>query len=162
MQAADIAAIIAVQRESFPEHLRESAAVFANRFERFGEHFLVVRETGGEIVGYALSFPWQLGDFPAADTPFPAELPAPECFFLHDITLLPACRGRGAAAALLEQIFARGRELGFASITLVSVSQAGNFWDRQGFSHCDSLPAHTQSYLLQNYGQGARLMSRPL
>ncbi|MBC2593367.1 GNAT family N-acetyltransferase [Ruficoccus amylovorans] len=161
MRAGDIPAAIQVQQASFEPHLLESRAVFEDRFGRFGEFFLVVRE-GDELVGYALAFPWLLGTCPENDRPFPAQLPKPDCFYLHDITLLARCRGAGTAVRMLASISEMAVTAGFECLSLVSVAQAGGYWDRQGFTELEGLDVAVLEKILASYGEGSRLMVRPL
>ena len=132
MQQSDLQQVLEVQRQTFTEDLRESYDVFINRLERFGDHFLVL-EDGKKIVGYAIAFPWLFGDSPVNNENFPLVLPAPTCFYLHDIAVLEAYQGKGLGQALLERVEQKARSLGFDQLSLMSVSQSGQYWDEAGY-----------------------------
>lgn len=161
MQTADIPAVMAIQQASFTPDLVESAAVIADRFARFGGHFLMARKAG-EPAGYALCFPWRLGDIPSHNKPFPAVLPRPDGFFLQDISLAPSARGQGLAQLMLARMLAHASSLGADSFSLVAVAQSGDYWDRQGFSSVPDRSPAQLDYVSAQYGEGARLMYRDL
>lgn len=161
MQAADIPAVMAIQQASFTPDLVEDVAVIQDRFDRFGEHFLMARR-GVEAAGYALCFPWRLGDIPSHNKPFPPLLPEPDGFFLQDISLAAIARGQGLAQIMLAHMLAHATALGFASFSLVAVSQSGDYWDRQGFRTLPGRSAAQLDYVTAQYGEGARLMVREL
>jgi ribosomal protein S18 acetylase RimI-like enzyme len=150
-----------VQQQTFTEDLRESANVFRNRFTRFGDCFRVALQQE-LVVGYMLCFPWKLGESPVNNQPFPDTLPLPDCFYIHDITLLPQARGTGIARAMLQDAFAQARLAGFDTMSLVAVAQSGDYWDKAGFTTYPALPAQKHAALLEVYGPGARLMVKPV
>lgn len=159
MQAEDLSGVLDIQRLSFGEDLIESDEVIHQRFARFGGDFLVIKD-GANIAGYALCFPWKLGDVPAHNKPFADILPEADSFFLQDISLHHDYRGRGLAGDLLQNIYSRAKEKGFIYLALVAVAQSGDYWDRQGFTEFAELPPEKQDYIKQQYGKGARLMLR--
>jgi len=160
MKQEDLPQVIEVQRQTFTEDLRETHEVFLDRFERFGEYFLIL-EDGTNIVGYALAFPWLHGDSPVNNQKFPIVLPSPTCFYLHDIAILSSHQGKGFAQAMLEKIEQKARSLGFEQLSLMSVSQSGNYWDQAGFTPLE-VSKEKQARLLENYGENARLMTLSL
>lgn len=157
MERRDLEGVLSVQKATFTQDLLESLLVFENRLARFGEFFLVV-EIDAQIVGYAMSFPWKLGTTPVNNECFPEVLQTPDCFFLHDITLLESCRGKGIAREMISKISSYSRELGFHSISLVSVAQSGDYWDQLGFKEIE-IPIDKKNSILKSYGAGARLMT---
>ena len=93
-----------------------------------------VLETGGEMVGYLVGHPWKRGEPPALNRTI-GELPdAPDCWYLHDLSLLERARGFGAAkeAVTIASRIARVRRLDILS--LVAVNGAGGFWEGRGFA----------------------------
>lgn len=161
MTPAHIAEVVDVQAMAFTEDLRESREVFANRFERFGEHFRIA-VINGQIVGYMICFPWKLGDTPVNNAVFPEELPEPDCFYIHDIAILPEARGEGISRALLEDAYKTADRLGYDAISLVAVGQSGSYWDRAGFVTYTRVDAAKLDRISDIYGPGARLMALPI
>ncbi len=166
MQADDIPAVMAIQRASFAPELVEDEAVITNRFQRFGEHFLMAWKGAdrqdGQAAGYALCFPWKLGEIPGNNKPFPPDLPAPDAFFLQDISLAPEARGHGLSQIMLAHMIAHAAAQDAASFSLVAVGQTGGYWDRQGFRQLENMSAARIAYVRSQYGEGARLMYREL
>ncbi len=161
MTPAHIAEAVRVQAQAFPEDLRESPEVFANRMERFGAYFRVVF-MGDRMVGYMISFPWKLGDTPVNNETFPADLPEPDCFYIHDIAILPEARGAGISKAMLDDAYQTALRLGFDAVSLVAVGQSGNFWDNAGFVPYMQVGPQKLGRVLEIYGPGARLMALPI
>ena len=81
---------------------------------------------GGESVGLATCF-WGFSTF--------AALPL---LNLHDLAVLPKCRGLGVGRALLRAVEARARERGCAKVTLEvreRNARARGLYESEGFSH---------------------------
>lgn len=160
MKKSDLEEVIEVQKKSFSLDLREELAVFIDRFNKFGESFLVAKKDE-RIVGYAICFPWKLGEIPENNRVFPAELPIPDSFYLHDICLLEETRGLGIAGKILEKIYEKAKASGYSEVSLVSVEQSGNYWDRNGFELVN-VGEKLKEKLVKSYGIKARLMNKKL
>src|SRR5690606_35391597 len=160
MKESDLPQVIEVQRQTFTQDLREDYDVFLDRFQRFGEHFLVL-EDDALVVGYALAFPWALGDSPVNNQKFPLVLATANCFYIHDMAILPSHQGLGLGQVMLERIEQKARALGFDRLSLVSVEQSGDYWDEAGFTAL-ALSKEKQARILKSYGENARLMERSL
>lgn len=160
MQAADVLDVLRIQSQSFTPDLIEDDAVMRHRFDTFGEHCFVARKDE-RVLGYCLSFPWTKGDILPHNTPAGA-VDAPDCFYLQDISIAPDARGQGLAGLMLCALYAHASDLGFTSISLVAVEQSGSYWDAQGFVEATDIAPEKLAYIKDNYGQGARLMMRPL
>ena len=161
MTPAHIAEAVRVQAEAFAEDLRESPEVFADRMERFGQYFRVVF-VGGKMVGYMIAFPWKLGDTLVNNEKFPADLPEPDCFYIHDIAILPDARGQGISRALLDEAYQAALRLGYDAVSLVAVGQSGSYWDNAGFVPYTQVGPQKLERILDIYGPGARLMALPI
>lgn len=161
MHAGHLEKVLQVQAQTFTKDLRESAEVFANRLTRFGTHFKVacLQEA---IVGYMLCFPWKLGETPVNNRAFPDMLPEADCLYIHDIALLPEARGSGLARAMVDDAFAQAQAHGFPVVSLVAVAQSGLYWDKVGFVPCAAITADKQAQIIHSYGEGARLMVKPV
>ncbi len=146
-----IAAVAEVVHASFPER----AEVFADRIAiaPAGCHVLV-GDAGG-VVGYILSHGWRRRNPPPLDTILTA-LPADaDCWYIHDIALLPEARGGGAARVGVARAEAAARQAGLMLMALVAVGDAHAWWRRQGYRDVSVGP-------LGKYGAGAAYMEKPL
>ena len=150
--AATIAAIAVQVHPGHPE--RET--VFANRLALYSAGCLLLVDDGSRnILGYVLAHPWKRDHSIMLDQII-EKLPIwPDCFYLHDIALLPETRGRGmgyAGIAAIEKIAHNER---LPSISLVALSGALPFWTRNGFQP-------TGKPVSPDYGPDARYLSKPL
>lgn len=157
----DIPQLIRVQQRTFTSDLCESLEVFQNRFDHFGQFFKVAT-IKDQIVGYIICFPYKLGEIPKNNAPFENDLKQPDCFYIHDVTLIPEARGQGLAPLLIESAFNQAKDLGFTKVSLVSVGQSGNYWDKLGFiEYPQTTPAILQK-LHSSYDEKSRLMVKDI
>jgi len=160
MQPADLPAVIAIAARVHRDH-PERPAVFAERLALAPEGCLALAADGGAaapgLLGYALTHPWAATHPPALDTLLGALPEAPGCWHLHDIALLPAARGRGHAARVLDRILGLAAARGLAQASLVAVAGKAAYWTRHGFR-----PTDADGEGLSSYGPGAVFMRRPL
>lgn len=161
LQHQDLPRLIEVQKRTFTSDLCESIEVFQNRFDHFGQFFKVA-VSNNQIVGYIICFPYKLGEIPKNNAPFKQNLPPPDCFYIHDVTLVHEARGRGLAQLLIESAFNQARELGFTKISLVSVGQSGNYWDKMGFVQYPHTTQEILQMLHSSYDDKSRLMVKDL
>jgi ribosomal protein S18 acetylase RimI-like enzyme len=135
----------------------EDAAVFEERLRLYPDGCWVLGQ-GDEIAGYLVSHPWRLREPPALNSllrGLPAEA---STYYIHDLTLLPAARGAGAAASIVRQILAHAAACGFATASLVAVSGSAPFWQSHGFRIiADDADMRRK---LQSYGGEAQFMVR--
>ncbi|WP_260987726.1 GNAT family N-acetyltransferase [Roseomonas gilardii] len=144
MEAADLAAVERVAAHVHPDY-PEDEAVFAERLSLCPEGCLVLaRPLGvplgvpwgdpwGDPCGYVVAHPWRLGQPPALNSLLGALPSATDTLYIHDIALLPACRGGGAAGRVLERLEDLARRRGLPSLSLVAVGGSPGFWLRRGF-----------------------------
>ena len=161
MTAADLRQVIAIAAEVHPSS-PEEAAVFAERLRLYpaGCH---VFDSAGLVAGYALSHPWCFREPPPLNSVL-GELPArPSTYYIHDVALMPACRGGGAGSAIVEILVAQARGAGFANLSLVALPEPAEFWRRHGFRVIESADADAAlTERLRSYGRAARFMARDL
>lgn len=158
MQYTDVEAVINLHQEIFTPDVQESATVLKNRIEIFGKDFFVaIKDT--ELLGYVMCFPWGDKSTPVNNEIFPAALPRGECFYIHDIVVSPMARGFGVSKKLLKEVERKASEKGLSKMTLVSVEQSGEFWDKNGYQEV-LLTQEEKFSLLSSYGNNARFMQK--
>lgn len=158
MAPADLPAVMriaAVVHPSYPE----DEAVFAERLQLAAEGCHVLASDGDELLGYLVSHPWPLGTVPVLNTLLGSIPPGTRNWYIHDLALLPAGRGGGAAAQIVAGIAERAMRAGCSSLALVAVNESTGFWQRQGFREVDA-PALAGK--LASYDDAARYMRRDL
>ena len=150
---ADIPAMVAlaaIVHPGFPE----DDDVLAERLALYPQGCFAL-EDGDLFAGYLLSHPWRAYAPPPLNRLLGALPAAADTYYIHDLALHPAVRGRAAAAPLLARIFAD--TAGYPSQSLVAVNNSGGFWARHGFTAIDRPGLAAK---LAVYGDDARYMMR--
>jgi len=158
MAPADLPAVMriaAVVHPSYPE----DEAIFTERLGLAPEGCHVLAGEDGDLLGYLVSHPWPVGTVPALNSWLGAIPPGTRNWYIHDLALLPAGRGGGAAGRIVAQIAEIARRAGCASLALVAVNDSTGFWRRQGFRELHD-PALAGK--LASYDDAARYMRRDL
>ncbi|SEP59664.1 Predicted N-acetyltransferase YhbS [Devosia sp. YR412] len=144
--------IAAIVHPAFPEDL----AVFAER-QRLYPAGTQLLEMNGQPAGYILSHPWIFGDLPALNAQLGSISANADTYYVHDLALLNAARGTGAAAMIVGDVLRHARLAGFPSVSLVAVNGSLPFWYKHGFR---AVAAPQLADKLASYEPAARLMSR--
>ncbi|KAL2162564.1 hypothetical protein VTH06DRAFT_7478 [Thermothelomyces fergusii] len=119
---------------------------------------------GGGVGGYVVSFPIRRGRPPGLDQLLEGGAIAADAdqYYVHDVAVLPALRGRGAAARavtrLLDTVARR-----FPTTCLISVYGTAPFWARFGFAPeplGDDADADALRHKLRGYGPDATYLVR--
>lgn len=147
-----VEAIAAQVHPAFPEDV----AVFAER-QRLYPDGVRLLELDGVPAGYIISHPWRLGTLPALNSLLGALPDHPDTYYLHDLALLPAARGTGAAAMIVGDMLRHTRNAGFANVSLVAVNGSLPFWYKHGFR---AVVAPELTEKLASYETTARFMVR--
>lgn len=158
MTPADLPAVLAIAAVVHPDY-PEDEAVFAERLRLAPEGCHVLADGEGALLGYLVSHPWPAGDVPALNALL-GEIPQGVAnWYLHDLALLPAGRGSGAAGAIVAALARHATETRHTSLALVAVNNSTGFWRRQGFRAVHD-PALARK--LASYDDAARYMRRDL
>ena len=146
--------IAAAVHPSFPE----DAAVFAERLQLYPDGARMF-ELNGVPAGYVFSHPWHFKALPALNALLGAIPGDADTYYLHDLALLPAARGTGAAAMIVGDMLRHARATGFANMSLVAVNNSWPFWHKHGFR---AVAAPELAEKLASYEPGARFLVKPL
>lgn len=158
MAPTDLTAVMAIAAVVHPDY-PEDEAVFAERLRLAPEGCHVLAGEDGALCGYLVSHPWPAGALPALNSLL-GDIPQGVAnWYLHDLALLPAGRGSGAAGAIVTEIARHAAETGHTSLALVAVNDSTGFWRRQGFREMHD-PALDRK--LASYDDAARYMRREL
>lgn len=149
-----VEAIAAKVHPAFPEDM----AVFIERQRLYPDGARLL-ELDGVASGYVIAHPWRFKQMPALNSQLGALPPDADTFYLHDLALLPAARGTGAAAMIVGEILRHGRAMGYETVSLVAVNGSQPFWHKHGFR---PVVAPELAEKLRGYEEAARLMSRTL
>lgn len=157
MEASDLTSVSAVAAEVHPD-FPEDAAVFFNRFSLHRQGAYVF-ENGTTTLGYAITHPWNSFDIPPLNTILAALPDRPDNYYIHDIALVNAARGSGAASKIITIVVDHAGQLGCQTISLVAVNGSSVFWYRHGFETVDR-PELVEK--LKTYSDDACFMLRQL
>lgn len=155
MRPDDMSAVVDIAAQVHPAY-PEGEAVFTERLALCPTGCLVL-DGGMGLEGYVLSHPWRAAAPPALDCALGALPARPDCWYLHDIALLPHARGWGAPSTALTILAERAAQAGLSRIALIATGSAGAYWLRAGFTPIDLPEAAT---ILTSYDARARLMIR--
>lgn len=154
LHAADLPAVLAIQRAAHGDGYQESAAVLGRKLA-LAPQACWLAHAGEAALGYVFAHPWHGAGAPPLHVPLAALPAGADRGFVHDLAVVPAVRGRGVAAALLARVREWSCAAGHRGVCLVALADAVPFWLRHGFrARPAPLPA--------GYGDGACLMERPL
>ncbi|MFJ7355503.1 GNAT family N-acetyltransferase [Phyllobacterium sp. NPDC097923] len=158
MEAGDLASVIAMAAVIHTDFF-EDDAIYLERMRLYGKGCFVLEGQGGELFGYAITHPWQLFATPALNSLLERLPDHPTTYYLHDIALLPASRGSGAAPRIVSILADQARAEGLETMSLVSVNNSAGFWQKQGFAVVQRPELDTK---LKSYSDDACFMLRRL
>ncbi|MBB4041432.1 ribosomal protein S18 acetylase RimI-like enzyme [Microvirga flocculans] len=136
----------------------EDYEVLAERQRLYPQGCFMLVEDGGPI-GYALTHPWRFGAPPPLNERLGAIPADATTYYIHDVALMPAARGKGYALQAADRLIAHAREAGLGNVSLVAVNNSQAFWEKAGF-RVATLPGLETK--LSSYGPDAVLMVRDL
>lgn len=152
MSPADLPAVLAIQVQAYSADYLESEATLARKLALApGECW--VASDASSVLAYLFCHGWAGPLAPAWNAELDA-LPAADYFYLHDLAVAPAARGRQLGERLLQQARRRAQQLGLTEARLTAVQGALPFWQRQGFTMLPDAAAQRTA----SYGDEARLM----
>lgn len=128
----DIAAVLRLEKEAYVPGLRETERGFLRKIQIFPQGCLCCEEEG-QIHALVISHPWR-GEEEVEIDAHELVLPdPPDCYYIHDLIVEKAYRGRGLADVLMKQVFEVARANGLSKIVLVAVQNSKEFWEHYGF-----------------------------
>lgn len=157
MGAQDLPAVMALATAMHPG-CPERPDVLDERRRLCPAGCLILPDAQGKPGGYVLSHPWRMARPPALDT-YLRHLPVrADCWYLHDIAISPALRGRGAMHAALRILTRHARQNTLRWMTLMAAEGARPVWTHMGFEPMPDIPAD----ITATYGADACPMRRAI
>ena len=155
MTEADLDRVAEIATIGFPNHF-EAREMFANRLELNPAGCFVLQTPGG-LEGYLIAYPWRTDAAPALNTLIEAIPAKAEVVYLHDLVLTPTVRGQGWSKPAVQAVVDLARAGDWATIALVAVNDAVDFWRGHGF---EVKQTPEMAAKLASYGSDARYMTR--
>lgn len=157
MRADDLDRVVAVAAQLHPDY-PERRDVLDERRRLCPSGCLILPDARGNPGGYVLSHPGRIASPPALDTYLHTLPEQPDCWYIHDIAILPALRGQGATRDALQIVTGRARQHGLHWLALMATPAARGLWTHLGFTPIADIPPH----IAATYGSEACPMRRPL
>lgn len=124
----------------------ESRAIYENKF-RASPKGCYVYEDNNDIKGYVISHPSNILSPPQLNTPL-AEVEV-NCWFIHDIVVLPECRGRGVGDEIIQKILTDNPIVSLVACDDENV-KTKEFWMRYGFEVVETPDCNYGIYMVKN------------
>ncbi|QZA78961.1 GNAT family N-acetyltransferase [Deefgea tanakiae] len=151
---SDIQAILDIQAACYPADFIESAETLLCK-QALAPNTSWLIETQGEVMGYLFCHPWRHDTPPQLGKKL-TQLPAqPDRFYIHDLAILPAGRGKQLAEQLIEHAISWAKQAQLDRVMLVAVQGAESFWQKHHFA-AKAFPR------VEGYGDDAVCMHRVL
>ena len=132
MNNGDLDAVMKIQSMAYVPEYCESREVYEDKFAKFPDGCWIA-EMEGHVVGYVISHPYLLSNPPKLDKVMDDIPQNPDCYFMHDVAINPAYKGKGIGSALCEKAKSLAREHGLLNMALISVQDSHPFWEKMGF-----------------------------
>lgn len=157
MQPLDLPAVLRIQAECFDGARQESQQSFQAKLAA-SPSTCFVAVLGPAVAGYLVAVPADSRNPPALNGRV-FEVPrAPDCLYLHDLSVSRRARGSGVADALVEAFLSRLRQLRLPRACLTAVNRSSPYWARHGFQ---AVPPSDRVFdSLSSYGPDAQYMVR--
>ncbi|TWB63269.1 acetyltransferase (GNAT) family protein [Nitrospirillum viridazoti] len=124
----------------------EALEVMTDKLAVYPAGCLTLEMPDGELSGYAVSHPYARGRVPKLNHLL-GGLPADaDIYYIHDIAIDAAARGRGHAETAVDLLAAHAGDAGFREVRLLSVNNSEAFWRRRGFSAVEDEHVDVTSY----------------
>lgn len=160
MDDKDIDCVLSIQSSVYHNILLESPDFYLNRLSLAPEYCWIA-ENQRDVVGYLISYPWTRDLPPELDLPL-SQLPdGANCWFIHDCAVSPQAQGLGISSELLNVASQQAINQGLTHTSLVSLSNATEYWNYQGYK--PFMADHPElEDTLSDYGNGACYMAKKL
>lgn len=155
MTRDDLPDVLRIQRESFDDTAQESLQSFQVKLIASPSTCFVAIQHG-QVVGYLVAI-LAGSDEPPALHGEVVQIPvAPDCLYLHDLSVSRVARGSGVARALMDSFMTSLRQQQLHRACLTAVNNSQEYWARYGFRVVSPMGAAISR--LATYGSDARYM----
>lgn len=161
MHPTDLPSVLLIQRESFADATLESHQSFLVKLQASPGTCFVAADGAG-LAGYLVALIADSAHPPSLNADHYTLPPAPDCLYLHDLSVARRARGAGVADALIAQFLRALGQLGLPRACLTAVNDSTRYWTRHGFEVVASGGAGPLGDRVATYGAGAQYMVRQM
>ena len=152
----DLKNVLFIQAECYIEVEPESLASLQSRLEISPDTCWVVCEDK-QVVAYLICHPWVEDNIPALDTKLKSIPQGAQVFYIHDLAVGIAHRGKGIGQTLVKETLSYAQNKKYKKAKLIAVQKSLKFWQSFGFQKLNSLSLENK-LTLKTYGLGSIAM----
>ena len=157
MTEDDLDAVMNMQPDVYEEDFYEDREILLNKLELYPKGCWVCT-VGNQVAGYLFALPIEYKNPPAINTEIDKLSSSPDCYYIHDLAVHKAHRGKRIASLLMQKAIKYAQRNRFRQMTLIAVQNSESFWIKQGFKSVNVSKEHLSK--LQTYGESALYMKR--
>lgn len=129
---SDWTEILKIQNKVYHPELIESLKALQSK-HAISPKTCFVKISKNAVSSYCIAYPCPSDFIPKLDSKSP--LPIEENnIFLHDLSVKPSDSGHGIGSEMVEYLFSVCTSMKFSSITLISVQNSWDFWQKHNFT----------------------------
>lgn len=129
IQSSDFEEISDIGINNYPDEYYESTESFISKAKGYlSGCFVCLLEE--KICGYIISFPYFLNEYYPINFKY-ENFHNPNCYYIHDLCVLPEYRNKGVAKKLLDKASLHD----YKKTALIAVCDSSSFWTKMNFTH---------------------------
>lgn len=139
LEHEDLIKVIEIQKICYSEELWESPDSFMHKMSLSPDTCLKVLHED-KMVAYFFSIPCNKENLPAFDDHDYTVPEDPDCFYLHDLAILPDYRKKGIPVLVFQEILSIAHKIGVHCFRIFSVQNTYEKWKGYGFQEVQEIP----------------------
>ena len=159
MSEADQPAIMAIQQDAYEPRFQEDWDKLLDKLQLHPAGCWVC-SVGDEVVAYLFSHPSGYSSPPALNRGMEKLPDSPDCYYIHDLSMLKARQGQGIGRLLGAKAVELAIADRFPQMALIAVQRSEDFWSKLGFRPAEVSPEIAAK--LRTYSEDAIYMRRGL
>ena len=146
MTLADLENVYLISQTTWADY-GETFAIYKNKFLTAPNGCYVYKEDNA-IKGYIISHPWNI-HYPPPQLNIPLMKLEENCWFIHDIVILPECRGAGIGDEIIRKILNDNSIVSLVAVDDETVTTK-KFWMRYGFKISEHISCSYGIYMIKS------------
>jgi ribosomal protein S18 acetylase RimI-like enzyme len=146
MTLDDLETVYMISQNTWAEY-GETFAIYKNKFLTAPNGCYVYKEYN-TIKGYMISHPWNI-HYPPPQLNTPLVKLEENCWFIHDIVILPECRGAGIGDEIIRKILNDNSIVSLVAADDETV-KTKKFWMRYGFRISEHISCSYGIYMIRS------------